>query len=109
MVVVYENNASEISIIPRYFISDTNLLSFFLTSESTNERTEVSLPVMSYTKGILTLDGTGVSSSTKTGQTFKLEAFFGLEIVYLGRLINVDFGTDIQNYSKASQSNSIFS
>lgn len=108
MVVVYSNTESFISILPRYTITDLNALTLFLTNESDNVRTEFTVAVESYSN-ILTLDATQIASDTESGQTFKLEILNGTDFVYLGRLINVDQNTDIQNYSKANQSTSIFS
>jgi hypothetical protein len=108
MVVVYYNTPCLISILPRVFIEDTGLLTMFLTNESDNVTTEFPVIVDSY-GSILVLDATQIAADTKTSQTFKLEIKNGEDFVYLGRLINVDPDTDIQNYSKASQTTSIFS
>ncbi len=109
MVVVYYNISSLISVLPRYFVEDTGLLTLFLTNESDNVRTEFPVIVESYVNGILVLDATQIATDTKSGQSFKLEIKNGEDFVYLGRLMNVDPNTDIQNYSPASQTTSIFS
>jgi hypothetical protein len=109
MVVVYFNTESFIPILPRETITDTGLLTMFLTGESDNIRVEFPVVVESYVNGILTLNATQIAVVTKVSQTFKLEIKLGEDFVYLGRLINVDPNTDIQNYSPASQTTSIFS
>jgi hypothetical protein len=109
MVVVYYNTPCSISVLPRETITDTGLLTMFLTSESDNVRTEFPVIVESYVNGILILDATQIAADTKASQTFKLEIKNEQDFVYLGRLINVDPDTDIQNYSKATQTTSIFS
>lgn len=109
MVVVYYNTESFISIIPRDVIIDTGLLSMFLINESSGERIEFPVVLESYVSGIITLDASQIATDTKSGETFKLEIKNGEDFVYLGRLINVDSNTDIQNYSKEKQTTSIFS
>jgi len=109
MVVIRKNTPSFISVIPRYTITDLNALTLFLTDESTDERTQHFFGIESYANGILKINASGIATDTESGQTFKLEILNGVDFVYLGRLINVDLNTDIQNYSKANQSTSIFS
>ncbi len=108
MVVVYKDTESFIPILPRETITDTELITMFLTGESDNIRVEFPVVVESYVNGILILNVTQIAVVTKVSQTFKLEIKIDEDFVYLGMLITVDSDTDIQNYSPASQTTSIF-
>lgn len=108
MKVVFFNGSEILPIIPRKAIANTLLLSLYLTSESDDIRTLYTFTVNSYINGILKINTTSFSSLLKLGQTYKIELLDGLNLIYLGRLIVVDNNTDIQNYSRALQSNSLF-
>jgi hypothetical protein len=108
MKIVFINNADTISLVPRSTIANTNTLELYLTSESDNVKGNYVFSVNSYTNGVLRINTVSFSSLLKLGQTYKIELLDGVKLVYLGRLIVVDQNTDIQNYSRSLQSNSLF-
>jgi hypothetical protein len=108
MKIVFINSADTISLIPRSTIANTNTLELYLTSEGDNVKGNYIFSVNSYMNGILRINTVSFSSLLKLGQTYKIELLDGVKLVYLGRLIVVDQNTDIQNYSRSLQSNSLF-
>lgn len=108
MKVVYLNSSGIITLLPREIISNINNLSLFLTSEFDDNRLNYSFTVNSYVNGVLKINTNLFSSLLELGKTYKLELLELDKIVYLGKLIVVDENTDVQNYSRSNQSNSIF-
>jgi len=107
MKVLFLTQALTFSLIPRKYpiISDT------LTLDLRNETTgEVITPAITFTvTDKLNITITAQPLDFKTQNKYEVTISNGSEIIYKGKLIVLDSGTDIQNYNYGSQTTSKYS
>lgn len=106
MKVLFLDSELIFSLIPRIFSFSSDELSLSLR----NEMTDVILtPNFTYTiDDKLNITIPIVPTDFKTQNKYEITLKNNGEIVYLGKLIVLDMGTDIQNYNYGSQTNSRF-
>ena len=107
MKVLFLETALEFSLIPRKYpiISDT------LTLDLRNENTgEVITPAITFTvTDKLNITLTTQPTDFKTQNKYEVTISNGSEIIYKGKLIVLESGTDVQNYNYGSQTTSKYS
>lgn len=107
MKVLFLTEALEFSLIPRKYpiISDT------LTLNLRNENTgEVITPAITFSvNDKLNITITTQPTDFKTQNKYEVTILKGSEIIYKGKLIVLESGTDIQNYNYGSQTTSKYS
>ena len=106
MKVLFLNNPLVFSLIPRKYPVVTDILTLNLRNESSNLTIT---PVVSFTvNDKLNITITTQPQDFKTQNKYEVTLLNGEEIIYKGKLIIVESGTDIQNYNYGSQSTSKF-
>jgi hypothetical protein len=105
MKVLFLNNPLIFSLIPRKYPDISDILSLELRNESTN--TTINNAVyFSTDERKLYVELAAQPTDFKTQNKYEITLFNGLEIIYKGKLIVLEAGTDIQNYDYGSQTTS---
>ena len=107
MKVLFLQTPLIFSLIPRKYPDISDILSLELRNESTNT---VLNPAISFSidERKLYVELTTQPADFKTQNKYEITLLNGVEIIYKGKLIVLEAGTDIQNYDYGSQTTSRF-
>ena len=107
MKVLFLETPLIFSLIPRKYPDIIDTLSLELRNESTNT---VLNPLISFSidERKLYVELTTQPADFKTQNKYEITLLNGVEIIYKGKLIVLEAGTDIQNYDYGSQTTSRF-
>jgi hypothetical protein len=104
MKVLFLNNTLNFSVIPRNYPSEIDNISLTLRNEMTDE---VITPNITFEIGQkLEITITKQPDSFAENQKYEVTILNNETIIYLGKLIILKSGTDIQNYEYKQQTNS---
>lgn len=107
MKVLFLNNPLDFSLIPRKYPNISDELTLILRNENTNEQIT---PVFSFVvTDKLQITITEQPLDFKTQNKYEVTVLNDSEIIYKGKLIVLDSGTDVQNYNYGSQTTSKYS
>lgn len=98
------NNSLELLLIPRFYPNNTVNLVLNMRNEMTDE---VLTPEISVCITDL-LNITILNTEFKVQDKFQISLFSDGDLIYLGKLIVLKEGTDVQNYEYNTQTNEIF-
>jgi hypothetical protein len=107
MKVLFLNTPLIFSLIPRKYPDISDILSLQLRNESTNITINNAV-YFSTDERKLYIELTTQPAEFKTQNKYEITLLNGLEIIYKGKLIVLESGTDIQNYDYGSQTTSRF-
>jgi hypothetical protein len=104
MKVLFLETPLLFSLVPRHYPISTDVLTLVLRNENTNA---VLIPLISFTiDKTLVIEVLEQPTDFKTQNKYEVTLLNGLEIIYKGKLIVLEAGTDIQNYNYGSQTTS---
>jgi len=107
MKVLFLTETLEFSAIPRKYPNISDTLTLDLRNENTGE---VITPEITFTvTDKLNITITTQPTDFKTQNKYEVSVFNDAEIIYKGKLIVLESGTDIQNYNYGSQTTSKYS
>ena len=107
MKVLFLTETLEFSAIPRKYPNISDTLTLDLRNENTGE---VITPAMTFTvTDKLNITITTQPADFKTQNKYEVSVWNEGEIIYKGKLIVLESGTDIQNYNYGSQTTSKYS
>jgi hypothetical protein len=107
MKVLFLETPLKFSLIPRKYPIITDALTLNLRNETTGD---VINPVITFTvSDKLNITLTTQPLDFKTQNKYEVTLLKGSEIIYKGKLIVLEAGTDVQNYNYGSQTTSKYS
>ena len=107
MKVLFLTETLEFSAIPRKYPNISDTLTISLRNENTGE---VITPAITFTvTDKLNITLTTQPTDFKTQNKYEVTISNGSEIIYKGKLIVLESGTDVQNYNYGSQTTSKYS
>lgn len=107
MKVLFLETALEFSVIPRKYPNISDVLTLNLRNENTGEVITPEITFIVSQKLDITL--TNQPLEFKTQNKYEVTILNNTEIIYKGKLIVLESGTDVQNYNYGSQSTSKYS
>lgn len=106
MKVLFLTETLIFSVIPRLYPKTTDVLTLSLR----NEQTDIIItPEITFTvTDKLNITITNQPDDFKSQFKYEINIKNGSDLIYLGRMIVLDSGTDVQNYENSTQSNGRF-
>lgn len=98
------NNSLELHLIPRIYPNNTVNLVLNMRNEMTDE--VLTPEIIVYITDLLNI--TILNTEFKVQDKFQISLFSDGNLIYLGKLIVLKEGTDVQNYEYNTQKNEIF-
>lgn len=98
------NNSLELHLIPRIYPNNTVNLVLNMRNEMTDE--VLTPEIIVYITDLLNI--TILNTEFKVQDKFEISLFSDGNLIYLGKLIVLKEGTDVQNYEYNTQKNEIF-
>lgn len=106
MKVLFLTEALIFSVIPRSYPLITDTITLSLRNEMTDETIT---PAITFTvTDKLNITITAQPADFKTQNKYEVNIKNGTDIIYLGKMIILESGTDVQNYENSTQTNEKF-